>query len=100
MVWGKTVVAEKPRITFLFVNKLDRLFGTPGGLVVLFRDAVFDVICRWSAVELLPGGAFVVEPLCVGILWPIWLRMVRPVKGTIAVVDSRLDDAISTGGEM
>ena len=57
---GKTVVAKKPRITFLFVNELDRLFGAPCGLVVFFRDAVLDVICRWSAVELLPRGAFVV----------------------------------------
>ena len=82
------------------MNELDRLFSAPGGLVVFFRDAVFDVICRWSAVELVPRGALVVQPLCVGILWPIRLRVVRPVKDPIAVVDSSLDDAVGAGGEM
>ena len=76
VVRGKTVIAEKPRLTFLFVNELDRLFGAPCGLVVFFRDAVLDVICRWSAVELLPRGAFVLQPFRVGILWPIRLGVV------------------------
>ena len=40
------------------------------------------------------------EPLRVCVLGPIWLRVMRPVKHFVAVVNPSLDDSICTSGEM
>ena len=82
------------------MDKLDCPLGAPSGLVVLLGDAVLDVIRRCAAVEFLPRCALGMQPLRVGVLGPVRLRVVRPVKDAVAVVDACLDDAVGAGGEV
>ena len=100
MMRGKAVVAEKPRLAFLFADKLDRLLGAPGRLVVLLGDAVLDVICRGAAVQFLPRGALFVEPLRVSVFWPVRLRVMRPMEHLVPVIDPCLDHAVGAGGQV
>ena len=82
----------------MLVYKLDCTIGAPSGLVILLGDAVLNVIRRCATVDFLPRCAFGVQPLRVGVLGPVWLRVMGPVKDAVAVVDACLDDAVVAGG--
>ena len=100
MVRGKTVVAEKPRVTALFTNEIDGHIGTPSGLIEFRRNAMLDVGSLWAAIEFVPTGALGGEPLGVGVFRPVRLWVMGPMKHAITVIDPFFHHAVGTGCQM
>ena len=96
----KRVVAKKPRFAFLLADEIDGHVRAPGRLVVLGRNAVFYVWRGGPIIKLLPSLTLSGEPLGVGVLRPVRLRMMRPVEDFVTIINALLHNAVGAGGQM
>ncbi len=55
VMWIKTVETEKPWLFLMVLYELDGLFGAPGRLVKLSRDAIFDIRSPRPLIKRIPG---------------------------------------------
>ena len=103
MMRGETVETEKPRPIAIFRQEMNCLFRAPGRLMMLGGNAIFpECTSRWRfLIQVLPFHTLRTEPRSVGIIIaPIGLRMMRPVKIVIPIIDSRLDLLIGAGSKV
>ena len=97
---GKTIIAKEPRGVLLLAQEIDGHVGTPSGLAEFSGDAVLDIRRGRSVIEFLPACALCGEPLGIGVLGPIGLWMVGPVKDLVAIINPFFHYAIGTGRQM
>ena len=100
MVGVETIETEKPWLSLVLPDELDRFLRAPSRLVKLRRRTALDVRTQFLSEQFVPGLAFARQPLSVGIFLPVRLRMMGPEKIVVSIVRALLDLSVRTGSEV
>ena len=100
MVGREAVVAKEPRAALLLANKVNGHIGAPGSLAVFGGDSLLYEGSGFPPVKVTPALSLLSQPLGVGVLRPIGLRMMGPVKHFVSIINPFFHHPIGTGGQM
>ena len=100
MMRRETVEVEEPRLILVATQKVNCHFSAPSRLMVFARNSVFDVGSSIALIQFLPADTLLCQPLSVGVFGPIGLRVMRPMKFVVTIVDASFHTSVCARRQM